>query len=379
MEKNEDIQMYSKPGYLATDTRVVVGEYYKLESDILPGSPQQIEREIIIKQGATVAGNVCGRFVIVGSRVRILGSIICENARISPRAIIEGGVYASNEILIREDVHLKKDLIGNIITTHGRVSVDGHIYGHQLVTIGDDNKVQGVIYSEGDLTLGDYCVVRDVSSHNNMKIGNNCHVKDDAIHSSYGTIEYGEGLLLYDLKEQTNVPIEDCFKNFRKTGVEYSITKYGDTYYYVHEIDNELQTDKKTKRELVKGQLSDLWKFDLPLKDDNWETLIYSKEKEFEQVKNTLEGSWIAQRIPRITNNILSLVEDVGTYYFDLIRGLKPKEEPDNPPEEFEELANVVEESHIVEDLEEIEEQNVTEELDEDAITQDLVEELFDE
>ncbi len=184
--------IYAKLGYMETDDMVVVQEGYEHEFPILPRRRAQLERDIIIKDGAVVGGDVFGLRVMVGRRCKILGSIFGRSqARIMDETRVYGFVISS-AIECGSRVVVDEGLLGDRVVVGDSSRVGRCIIGRKNVEVGRRCDLGDciVVCLDGDVRVGAETKVLDILARGNVELGPRVEVAGHSIWALEGSVEH---------------------------------------------------------------------------------------------------------------------------------------------------------------------------------------------
>ncbi len=309
--------MYSKEGFFMTETRVVVNEFFEFESSILPSAPHHLEREIIVKQGAKVIGDIAGGLVIIGQNVEVLGSIICDNLRVGAGSKIEGGMYVRFEVELEPDVEVGTNVFGEVVRIGVRGKVGGHVMGLERVDLEDGVSVGGLAFSHDFLRMHDLCEVKDLLAVGNINIGSNTIIHDSTIWSIEGEIEYVKNNTL-NARSDKPVLLEDSVHALRKLGTELTAL-LPEGYYYVHSVSKDLDDRFDEISQELLQELEEIVEVDLPIgNEDRWIVRTMVKSVDIDNIKSVIDDSGLYDSFENIVTDLIDRVTGLSDKLEDL-------------------------------------------------------------
>ena len=145
-----------------------------------------------------------GKFLITGS-LRAKSELNFSEGWIGDEVTLEE--KTNGKILIapkEQDFVLPRDSYVKVIISEGNISISAkssadYVVGKEIV-LEDGSRVLKWINAEGNMSIGDDCIVNQIFANGNISIGNNIRVNDWSIISSLGRISInGSALQLHGL------------------------------------------------------------------------------------------------------------------------------------------------------------------------------------
>jgi len=302
--------LYARGGYFMTETRVVVNEFFEFESSILPSAPHHLEREIIIKQGAKIIGDISGGLVILGQNVTVMGSIICDNVRVGATSKVEGGIYARFEVSLDPDVRIGSNIFGQHVSIGSRSTVDGNVMGSEYVEIQDGCTIKGLVFSHNELKVNELSEVDDILAVEDITLGSNVIIKDSTIWSVNGNIQFSNDVILHSDSERP-VRLEDAIYALRKNGQEItSLLPAG--YYYVHSVDKNLEDNFDEVNAMLLEELTPMLEFDFPKKkDSNWHHRVITQSVDLENLVKEMDEAQLYGNFPSLKVDMRERIQEI--------------------------------------------------------------------
>nr|MDO8087369.1 hypothetical protein [Candidatus Sigynarchaeum springense] len=202
--------VYAKPGFVANESFAVVQEGYEHEFSIIPKDSFELDREVVIKDNASVAGEVYGSRVLVGKNCEMQGIVFSKSdIVIDSGTHLFGHVIAGLSIECGEDLISNQDLVAQKVKIGARAMVFGSIFAEESVEIGAGSVVRGLVCCpEGSVSVGNDCVIYDIMARRNIVMGTGVAVEDEVVSSD-------EGKILFLQDPNSRHPLKDQVRMFR--------------------------------------------------------------------------------------------------------------------------------------------------------------------
>nr|MDO8119602.1 hypothetical protein [Candidatus Sigynarchaeota archaeon] len=151
-------------------------------------------------------GEIYGAQVTTGTGCEIQGTIVSKSDVIIGRgSFIFGYVVATLSITCGEDVEINQDLFASKIILGDKCKINGCIFAEESIIIGNGCTVDGIVECKnGHIIIGNDCHIYDVMSEKGIKIGRNANIDDEVVVSRNGPIMFSDVIL-----EARNRPLKE--------------------------------------------------------------------------------------------------------------------------------------------------------------------------
>ncbi len=181
--------------------KVLVRENVSYETAILPESPNELGRDVEIREEAEIEGDVFGRSVDIGSNCKIEGDICAKkDIIIGEGSVLSGNLLCEGKIVLYDKVDISKEpvnIVGKKVGISDGCEISGNVFAQDIVSIRDDCSISGIVVcTKGDIEVGNGVQCADIICEGSLKVKEGVKIKDNLIRSgdvlTYNDVELAD-------------------------------------------------------------------------------------------------------------------------------------------------------------------------------------------